>query len=70
VKPVNRLELIKRMRRLDFIGPKPGKRHQYMQRGLLRVQLPNPHQGDIGVGLLKRILREAEITEAEWDSVK
>ncbi len=30
-----------------------------MQRGQLKVRIPNPHQSDISVGLLKRILKEA-----------
>jgi predicted RNA binding protein YcfA (HicA-like mRNA interferase family) len=28
--------------------------------------LPNPHKQDIGVGLLKKILKQAEISRDEW----
>jgi len=70
VKPVSRRELIRRLRKLEFRGPLAGKRHAVMIRGAHRLPIPNPHTGDIGVPLLKRILREAEISEAEWESAK
>ncbi len=37
-----------------------------MQRGSFTVRIPNPHQGEIGVGLLTRILREAGVSKEEW----
>jgi len=37
-----------------------------MRRGELTLVLPNPHAGDIGVGLLVRILRQAGVTREEW----
>jgi predicted RNA binding protein YcfA (HicA-like mRNA interferase family) len=33
------------------------------------VTIPNPHQGDIGVGLLTRILRQAGVSREEWETV-
>ncbi len=39
----------------------------YMIRQNIRLTLPNPHKSDIGVGLLKRILHQADITEDEWN---
>ena len=30
------------------------------------VKLPNPHRSDIGEGLLKKILEEAGISQAQW----
>jgi predicted RNA binding protein YcfA (HicA-like mRNA interferase family) len=41
----------------------------YMVREQLRVVIPNPHQGDIGVGLLARILRQAGVSREEWEAV-
>lgn len=41
----------------------------YMVREQTRVVLPNPHEGDIGVGLLARILRQAGVSRDEWESV-
>jgi hypothetical protein len=40
-----------------------------MTRGTQRVIVPNPHLGQIGVGLLSRILRESGISREEWESV-
>lgn len=37
-----------------------------MTRADLVLTIPNPHHGDIGVELLKRILRQASISQKEW----
>lgn len=66
LRPVSRTELVCRLHALGFDGPYSGTRHQFMIRGTVRLALPNPHRGDIGVALLARILREAEISQAEW----
>mgnify|MGYP006331185811 FL=1 len=55
-----------RLKPLGFSGPYTGGRHQFMVRGSIRLVLPNPHRGEIGVDLLKRILRQAGIEEEEW----
>ncbi len=55
-----------RLKSLGFSGPYTGGRHQFMVRGSVRLVLPNPHRGEIGVDLLKRILRQAGIEEEEW----
>jgi len=65
--PVRRTDLIFFLRRLGFDGPFRGGKHQYMCRGETRLILPNPHQGDIGVELLARILRQADISRSEWE---
>jgi hypothetical protein len=38
-----------------------------MSKGSLDVRIPNPHPGDIGVELLKRILEQAGISKEEWN---
>jgi len=58
--------LVRRLRRLGFQGPYWGGRHPFMVRGDLALVIPNPHRGDIGVELLQRILRRAEISREEW----
>jgi len=65
--PVKRRDLIRALHRAGFVGPEPGGRHEAMRRGTLTVPIPNPHQRDIGVHLLKEILRQAEITRADWE---
>ena len=64
--PVSRRELVRKMKAMDFEGPFPGGKHQWMRRGGLRVTIPNPHSGEIDPGLIRRILRQAGITLDEW----
>jgi predicted RNA binding protein YcfA (HicA-like mRNA interferase family) len=64
---IKRKELIYYLRQLGFIGPYSGRKHQFMAKEGLRVRIPNPHRGDIGKNLLKRILREAGIDKVEWE---
>jgi len=66
LRPVSRRELVARLKALGFSGPYTGGRHQFMVRGSIRLVLPNPRRGEIGVDLLKRILRQAGIEEEEW----
>lgn len=65
--PISRHELINFFRRLGFEGPYAGKRHQFMVKGALRVRIPNPHHGDISVGLLAEVLRQAHIERDDWE---
>ncbi len=65
--PIKRRELIARLRRFGFTGPFAGGRHEFMLKGDVTLTLPNPHQSDIGPGLLARILRQAGIARADWD---
>jgi len=54
------------MRELGFDGPYSGGRHPQMRRGNVTVIIPNPHEGEISVGFLMRLLRQAGITREEW----
>ena len=67
---INRRELIKRLKTLGFTGPYSGGRHSFMKRGPLKLRAPNPHVGDISIPLLKEILRQAGISEDEWNNTK
>ena len=64
--PVTWQELVRRLRQLGFEGPYKGGRHPYMVRGDLVVTIPNPHRSVVGVELLQRVLRQAEISREEW----
>ena len=64
--PVSWRELVQRLRDLGFEGPYAGGRHPQMRRGQLTLIIPNPHEGDVGVGLLSRLLRQAGISRDEW----
>ena len=64
--PVSRRELIQRLRQLGFEGPYIGGRHVFMLRGDRRLIIPNPHRSEISVDLLRRILRQAELSPEKW----
>jgi len=64
--PISWKKLVRRLRELGFQGPYAGGRHPQMRRGNLTVIIPNPHEGDISVGLLRRLLRQAGISRKEW----
>ncbi len=65
--PIKRKDLIRALRDAGYVGPEPGGRHQLMRRGPRTVPIPNPHQGDIGIDLLRNILRQAKIDRREWE---
>lgn len=66
---ISRTNLIRALRRAGFDGPFAGGNHQYLEQGSHRVRIPNPHQGDISVGLLSRILQQAGISREEWEQL-
>jgi predicted RNA binding protein YcfA (HicA-like mRNA interferase family) len=66
--PISRRELVRRLQALGFSGPYVGGRHEFMLKGELRLILPNPHRGEIGVDLLSRLLRQAGITREAWEA--
>ncbi len=39
-----------------------------MVRGDLVLAIPNPHRGDISLGLLARLLKQAGIERSQWES--
>lgn len=65
--PIKRKDLISYLRRLGFEGPFAGRKHQFMVKGRTVVRIPNPHESDIGVGLLSRILEQAHVSRSEWE---
>ena len=67
--PIARRELIRGLRALGFEGPFSGGKHQFMVRGDVVLTIPNPHGGDIGVGLLARVLRQAGVSRVEWERI-
>lgn len=64
--PIKRERFIQRLRELGFEGPFPGGKHQLMRREDQTIRVPNPHQGEISVDLLRRILRDSGISREEW----
>lgn len=64
--PVTWEQLIRGLRGRGFEGPYRGGKHPYMVKGDLVLTIPNPHSDDIGVDLLKRILRQAGVKRDDW----
>lgn len=67
--PIKRQDLVRYLKQLGFAGPYSGGRHQFMIKANRTLYLPNPHGGDIGMGLLTRILRQAGIEKSEWEGL-
>ncbi|WGV27003.1 type II toxin-antitoxin system HicA family toxin [Halotia branconii] len=64
--PVSWRDLVKRLQELGFEGLYAGGKHPQMRRGDVTVIIPNSHEGDISVGLLSRLLRQAGVSREEW----
>ncbi len=67
--PIKRNDLIKHLKQLGFSGPYTGGKHQFMIKEKLRLTLPHPHQGDIGINLLNKILKQAGILKTDWENI-
>lgn len=67
--PIKRRDLISYLRELGFDGPTSRGKHQHMKKGDKTLTIPNPHKGDISIGLLNRILQQAGISREEWESL-
>jgi len=66
---ISRRELIRKFRALGYTGPFSGSKHQFMTKESQKVRIPNPHgSGDISTSLVKEILRQAGISEDDWDN--
>ena len=70
--PLRAEEVIRRLRRLGFDGPVGGGRHVRMIHWHTRKIIPIPmHRGkDVGVGLIRAIIREVGITLGEWKNLE
>ncbi len=64
--PIKKKQLIKYLRGQGFDGPYGGGNHSFMKRGPLKVHVPNT---DVGIGLLRRILKQVGISEDEWEKL-
>ena len=67
--PISRHDLIRYLKQLGFEGPYPGVITIIWVRETMRLVLPNPHRGDIGRGLLNKILQQAEVSRSVWESL-
>lgn len=65
-KPINRKELIRKLKALGFVGPYSGGKHQFMEKDNFKISVPNPHGKDIGSILLSQMIRELGITADDF----
>lgn len=70
ISPISRIKLIKKLRNLGFEGPFGGGKHSYMKTSGKRIIIPNPHRGDIGVKLVKKIIKQIKISDDDWLALK
>jgi predicted RNA binding protein YcfA (HicA-like mRNA interferase family) len=68
-KPISWKELVYYLKKAGFEGPFSGGKHQFMQKKDLTLTIPNPHVSDIGKSLLSRILKQADISKEDWESI-
>jgi len=65
---ISRREVIRKFKALGYSGPLSGGKHQFMVKGKKKIRIPNPHgSGDLDISLVKEILRQAAISNEEWD---
>ncbi|MBI3536784.1 MAG: type II toxin-antitoxin system HicA family toxin [Chloroflexi bacterium] len=71
ISPLKSDEVIRRLRKLGFEGPIAGGKHMRMIHPNKRQIVPIPtHKGkDVGVGLIRAILRQVEVTPEEWNNL-
>ena len=66
--PLKAQQVIRKLRKLGFVGPVPGGRHNRMfhpQTGKI-VPIPSHRGKDISVGLIRAMLHELGIEPEEW----
>lgn len=62
-------KFVQNFQRLGFEGPYSGGKHLFMKKESLKIHIPNKHKGEISVGLVNEILRQAEINKENWDKL-
>lgn len=69
--PVSHANLVRRLKRAGWAGPKPGGKHFRMAKGDQVLTIPNPHKRkDVSVGELAAILSQAGISREEWEATR
>ena len=70
--PIKHKQLIKHLKQLGFEGPYGrGGKHYIMQRGDRTLTIPTKHGSGVinDVGLLRRILKQADIDLEVWEKL-
>jgi predicted RNA binding protein YcfA (HicA-like mRNA interferase family) len=69
--PLKASEDIRKLRALGFESPIPGGRHVHMVHHEKKQVIPIPVHGskDVGIGLLRKIMRGADVSVEEWQEL-
>lgn len=69
--PLKSNEVIRKLRALGYNGPIPGDRHVHMVHYASQKIIPVPSHGnkDVGVGLLRKIVRDAGVSADDWQKL-
>ena len=68
LQPLKPEEVIRKLRKLGFIGPITGRKHLRMVHPERKKVVPIPmHKGkDVSIGLIREIINEVGISRDEW----
>jgi predicted RNA binding protein YcfA (HicA-like mRNA interferase family) len=67
ISPISFNDLVKKLKKFGYKGPFSGGKHLFMIKKDTRLTIPNPHKkSDLGIDLLIKILKNAEISKDEW----
>jgi len=69
LQPLSQRKLVQKLRKLGFLGPYQASKHPYMIKNDIVLTIPNPHEGDVSIDLLIRILRQGNIKKDDWKNV-
>lgn len=69
LKPIAWRAFVRRLREFGFTGPAYGGKHPFMIKGVFKLHIPGDHGKDIGVALLREILRQADIDPKDWNAL-
>ena len=61
--------MVRRLRLAGWGPPEGGGRHLAMYRPGRKLNIPNPHGGDVDWTLVKRLLVQAEIEPRQWEEL-
>jgi predicted RNA binding protein YcfA (HicA-like mRNA interferase family) len=69
--PLKANEVMRKLRALGYDGPIYGGRHAHRVHHVRKKIIPIPTHGnkDIGVGLLRKIIREANVSVEKWQNL-
>ena len=68
-KSISWRKLVQRFRAFGWSGPYSGGRHFFMTKGAQKIHIPNPHRSDISGPLVAEVIRQANISHREWETL-